>query len=105
MSTKKKSSTVQFLESLRDGPMSFGQLLRSIRMCDELSQAELARLMNMSRSHICDIENNRRSISIERAAEFAKMLGYSEQQFVAAAIEDQLREAGIPFRVELRKAA
>lgn len=105
MSTKKKSDAVKFLESLRGGPLTFGDLLRSTRICDEISQAELARLMCMSRSHVCDIENSRRTVSIEKAAEFAKVLGYSERQFVATLIEEQLRTAGMPFVVELKKAA
>jgi transcriptional regulator with XRE-family HTH domain len=105
MNTKKKSETIRFLDSLRGGPLTFGDLLRSTRVCDEISQAELARLMRMSRSHLCDIENSRRTVSIEKAAEFARVLGYSEHQFVATLIEDQLRNAGMPFVVELKKAA
>jgi transcriptional regulator with XRE-family HTH domain len=105
MSTRNKSATTKFLESVRGGPLTFGALLRSTRLCDEISQAELARLMHMSRAHICDIENNRRTVSIERASQFAKILGYSERQFVATVIEDQLRDAGMPFVVELKKAS
>lgn len=105
MNTKKKSDTISFLDSLRGGPLTFGGLLRSTRLCDEISQAELARLMHMSRSHLCDIENGRRTVSVEKAAEFAKVLGYSAPQFIATLIEDQLRTAGMPFVVELRKAA
>lgn len=105
MTTKGKSSAIKFLESIRNGPLSFGDLLRSTRHCDDISQAELARLMHISRSHLCDIENNRRTVSLERAALFAKVLGYSEKQFVATVIEDQLRNAGMNFTVELKIAA
>lgn len=105
MNTRKKSETIRFLDSLRGGPLTFGELIRSTRICDEISQAELARLMHMSRSHLCDIENNRRTVSVEKAADFAKVLGYSEKQFVATLIEDQLRAAGMPFSVELKRAA
>ncbi len=105
MTTKKKSSAIKYLESLRGGPLSFGQLLHSIRICDEISQSQLADMVGMSRSNICDIEKNRRTVSLERAAEFAEVLGYSQNQFVATVIEDQLREAGMPFIVELKKAA
>ncbi len=105
MSTKNKSAAIKFLESVRGGPLTFGELLRSTRLCHEISQAELALRMGMSRSHICDIESNRRSVSLEKASQFAKVLGYSESQFVGTVIEDQLREAGMPFIVELRKAA
>lgn len=103
--SKKTKATLNFMDSLRDEPLTFGEYLRSIRMCDEISQAELARRMHMSRSHICDIENNRRAVSFEKAAEFARILGYSEQQFVELVIETQLRNAGMSFAVELKKAA
>lgn len=105
MNTRKKSEAIKFLDSLRGGPLTFGDLIRSTRISDEISQADLARKMHMSRSHLCDIENNRRTVSLEKAALFAKVLGYSEQQFVGTVIEDQLRDAGMPFVVELKKAA
>ena len=105
MNTKRKSSAIKYLESLRKGPLTFGQLLHSIRLADEISQAQIADMVGMSRSHICDIEKDCRTVSIERAAQFAEALGYSKNQFVAAVIDDQLREAGLPFVVELKKAA
>lgn len=69
------------------------------------SQTQLADMMGMSRSNICDIEKGRRTVTIEKAAQFAEVLGYSENQFIAMVIEDQLRHAGIPLVVELKKAA
>lgn len=105
MNTRKKSSAERYLESLRGGPLTFGKLLHSIRICDEISQVQLADMVGMSRSNICDIEKDRRTVSLEKAAEFARVLGYSENQFVATIIEDQLRSAGLPFVVELKKAA
>ncbi len=103
--SKKTKATLNFLDSLRAEPLTFGEYLRSIRMCDEISQAELARRMGISRAHICDIENNRRTVTFEKAAKFARALGYSEQQFVELVIETQLRNAGMPFFVELKRAA
>lgn len=105
MITKKKSSAMKFLEKIGGGQLTFGSMIHSIRLCDEISQTSLAEKMHMSRSHLCDIENGRRFVSVEKAAEFAKVLGYSETQFVATLIEDQLRNAGMPFVVELKKAA
>jgi transcriptional regulator with XRE-family HTH domain len=105
MNTRKKSNAVKYMESLRGGPLTFGRLLHSIRICDEISQTQLADMMGMSRSNICDIEKDRRAVTIEKAAQFAKALGYSENQFIATVIEDQLRQAGIPLMVELKKAA
>lgn len=97
----KKSEAKKFLDSLRGGPLSFGQMIESLRQADEVSQIDLAKKMKISRAHLCDIEKGRRSITVERAAQFAKVMGYSRNQFVARAIEDQLRKAGIKAKVHL----
>ena len=100
----KKSSARRFLEKLRGGQLTFGQMISSISIADEISQVELARKMKISRAHLCDIERGRRTISIERATEFAKILGYSINQFVAVALEEQAREAGLNVKIYLKAA-
>jgi antitoxin HigA-1 len=104
MTTKAKSDARRFLEKLRGGPLTFGEMLKSFRLADEVSQTELATKMGMSRAHLCDIENGRRAVNLDKAAHFAKVLGYSEKQFMAVAIEDQLRNAGFRMRVLLKAA-
>lgn len=104
MSIKNKSATRKIFEKLRGGPLTFGRLIESLRLCDEISQVDLAKKMNVSKSQICDIEKGRRLVSAERASAFAKAMGYSVQQFVATAIEDQLRQAGLKFTVDLKAA-
>lgn len=106
MNTRKKSNAIKFLESLRGNkPLTFGEMINSIRMCDEVSQSKLAQMMDISRAHLCDIEHGRRSVSVEKAAQFARVLGYSEEQFIAMVLEEQLADAGMPFAFELKKAA
>ena len=103
MSTKNKSETRKFLEKLRGGtPLTFGRLIESLRLCDEIPQTELAQKLNISKTQLCDIEKGRKLVSAERAAEFAKVMGYSVEQFVATALEDQLRQAGLKFTVDLK---
>ena len=105
MSTRKKMSRArQYLADLRGGPLSFGQMIESLREADGISQAELARKLKISRAHLCDIEKGRRVIVPKRAAELARILGYSIDQFVAVALEDELRSAGIPRKVTLNAA-
>ena len=104
MNTKKKSNAVKFLEKLRGGPLSFGRMIESLRLADEFSQIDLAKRLKISRGQLCDIEKGRRLVSAERAAQFAKVMGYSTEQFIAAAIEDQLKAVGLKFLVELRAA-
>lgn len=100
----KKSSSRMFLEKLRGTPLTFGGMLKSFRMADEISQIELAEKLRISRAYLCDIEHGRRTVSAQKAAQFAKTMGYSESQFVALALEDQLRDAGIEAHVELKIA-
>ena len=97
----KKSDARKFLEKLNDGPLTFSQMIESIRMADEISQVDLAKKMGMSRAHLCDIEKGRRIVTVERAAQFAKILGYSVHQFVALALEDQLKKMGLKVKVHL----
>lgn len=104
MSTKAKSDARRFLESLRGGPLTFGRMIASIRLADGVQQVELARRMKISRAHLCDIESGRRSVSVDRAAQFARVLGYSANQFVAVAVEDELRKAGLKVKVRLEAA-
>ena len=92
-----------FLEKLT-GVLSFGRMMESFRLCDELSQAAMARKLKIPRQRLCDIEKGRRQVSAERAAEFARLLGYSEHQFVALALNDQLRSAGLRMKVKIEAA-
>lgn len=95
---------MKFLEKLNGGPLTFGRMIESLRQCDEISQVDLAKRVKISRAQLCDIEKGRRLVSPERAAQFAKVMGYSAAQFVATAIGDQLRQAGLKFSVELKAA-
>ena len=76
-------------------------MIESIRLADEVTQVEFARKMEISRAHLCDIQKGRRALRPERAAKFAKELGYSVNQFVAVAVEDELRKVGLQVRVRL----
>jgi|SoiMethySBSTD1v2_1073268.scaffolds.fasta_scaffold1356639_2 transcriptional regulator with XRE-family HTH domain len=107
MSTNRRNTNTEamkFLEALRGGPLSVGQMIESVRRTDDISQVELARRMKISRAHLCDIEKGRRTVHPERAAAFARVLGYSVNQFVAVAVEDELRKAGLAVRVRLDAA-
>ncbi len=104
MNINEKSDARKFLEKLRGGPLTFGRMIESIRLSDEITQAELARRLAISRANLCDIEKGRRPVRAERAAQFARTLGYSVNQFVAVALEDELRKAGLKVRVRLDAA-
>lgn len=94
---------VEFFESLH-GPVTLGGMLWSLRVCDEISQAEFARRLGVSRSHLCDVEKGRKVVSPERAAAWAKTLGFPPTVFVKLALQEQLDRAGVKMNVEVEAA-
>jgi transcriptional regulator with XRE-family HTH domain len=105
MSTRsKKSDAVQFLEKISGGPLTFGKMLRSIRLGEELSQSDFAEQLGVSKAHLCDIEKGRRIVGPARAWAWGKKLGYSPEQFVELAIEASLVKEGLKYRVKLEVA-
>jgi transcriptional regulator with XRE-family HTH domain len=99
--TTKKSPAIRYLEKLAGEALTLNNLLQAIRRGEELSQIEYAKMLGISPSHLCDIEKNRKTISPARAVKFAKILGYSETQFVRLSLQGILDEAGLKMRVEV----
>ncbi len=99
-----KSTTMRFLEARAGGPLTLGRLLESIRLGEDETQASFARTLGISRSHLCDIEHGRKSVSLERAVRFAEVLGYPRDQFVRLALQAMVEEAGLPLKVKVQAA-
>jgi antitoxin HigA-1 len=104
--TKRKDprEASKYLEGLMGGPLTLGAALSGLREADERSLAEFAKLLGISRAHLCDIEKGRRAVSPERAARFAQALDQSEAQFVRLALQDQIRGAGLRLTIEVKAA-
>ena len=62
----------------------------------------MAKRLGVSRSHLCDIEKGRRVLSAERAARWARTLGYPETLFVELAMQAELDAAGIKLKIEVK---
>lgn len=95
------SSAMTLLEKITDGPLTFPELLNSIRLGEELSHSAFASMLGISRSHLCDIEKGRKAVSLVRAIEFAEILGYSKDQFAELALQTQVDNAGLTYKVKL----
>ncbi len=109
MTTRQKArrlanSDQQFLDDLIGGPLTLGAALSGIRESEGESLAQFASRLGISRSHLCDIEQGRRSVSPERAARFAKTLKQHQAQFVHLALQDQVRNAGLRLKVQVHAA-
>lgn len=102
MSTKEqKGDAMKYLEKLTGGPLTIGRMIASIRLGEEMTLEAFAKKLKISRSHLCDIEKGRKGVSVERAAFFAKTLGYSQVQFVRFALQDEVERAGLKMKVDV----
>ena len=104
MSTKRKSSAMKFLEEVAGSAFSFGALLESLRLSEEISQIAFAKKLGISPSHLCDIEKGRKVVSAGRAAQFANLLDRSESQFVRLALQDEIERFGLKLKVSVSAA-
>lgn len=102
MTTNRRKPAKKALEVLGASETTFASLLRTYRLSEELTLADLAEILKVSISHLSDIENERKFVSIERAKTFAKRLGDSEKYFVLVAVKDLLRRADCHYDVELK---
>jgi len=60
------------------GALSFGRLLRSHRMVEEISQVEMAKKLGLSKQSLNDLESGRKIPSIRRAVQIEKKWGFSK---------------------------
>jgi transcriptional regulator with XRE-family HTH domain len=100
----KKSEAMKLMDKLIGEPLTFGSMLRTIRECDEMTLEAFARKLGISRSNLCDIEHGRKGVSLPRAARWARVLGYPEQQFVTLALQAEVDAAGLKYNVEVSAA-
>ena len=102
---KNTNKTLKELDNIIGTPLSLGELIKAIRLCEEATQVEFAKQLKVSRQQLCDIERGRKYVSPKLAAAYAVKLGYSRQQFVRLALQDELNKAGLKFEVEIKRAA
>ena len=104
MSTKRKrpwDDTDEFFEEISDGPLTLGKALCALRQCDEISQKDFAEKLGISKANLCDIEKGRKLVSPERAARWARILGYPYSSFVRMSLQDLIRQSGIDLLVKV----
>ena len=75
MPTRKATDALAFLERRRGGPLTFGALLRAIRMGEEETLEAFAARLGETKQHLSDIEHDRRGVGVERAAAGPKRSG------------------------------
>lgn len=83
------------------GSLTFGRLLESHRLAEEISQTEMANKLKMSRQKLNDFEHGRRFPSLGAAAEMAETLGEHAATWVSVVIEEMLRADNLDYKVTL----
>jgi transcriptional regulator with XRE-family HTH domain len=83
------------------GPLTFGRLLESHRLAEEIPQTDMAKKLKMTRQKLNDFERGRRFPSLRAAANMAEALGEHPATWVSVVIEEMLREEDLNFRVTL----
>jgi transcriptional regulator with XRE-family HTH domain len=84
--------------------MSLGKFLEAVRVGEDMVQPAFAKKLGISKSHLNDIEKGRKAVSPDRAARFAKILGYSQARFVKLALQDLVDRGGLKLHVDVRTA-
>lgn len=102
-----KTTKLKNLESARAsfnkllGQINFAQILKSFRECEDMTQAEFARQIGVSRQFIHDIEKGKKLPPLSFAIKASKVLGFEDYTFVSAHLTEQLKLNGIKGRVQV----
>jgi len=83
---------------------SFGDLVATFRMCDEMNEGEFAKVLGVSESYLRDIEAGRAVASPSEAAGWARAVGYPATEFVRRVLQDLLDEAEVEMCVSVAAA-
>jgi transcriptional regulator with XRE-family HTH domain len=103
----KSNNTLNALDETKSlwNTMTFGGLVHSLRISDEISQVVLAKKIGVSKQFLSDVEHNRKDVGISFAKKIAEALDYSIEPLIELLIRDQLRRQHLNYIVELKKVS
>lgn len=104
MNTKNRTSAKNAIRKIT-GHISFGEMILSYRIAQEMTQVEMADKLKISKQDLCNIEKERKLVSVERAVSFAKKLKMPQKSFAKYALQDQLEKAGLKGEVVINDVA
>ncbi|APA82423.1 helix-turn-helix domain-containing protein [Francisella tularensis] len=87
------------METKEQNRLNLFDIVKTTRISKNITQTELATKLGISKQYICDIENNRKPITIELAKEFAKVLEQSERDFVGMTLQELLMKNNLNYCV------
>jgi DNA-binding XRE family transcriptional regulator len=80
--------------------LSFGDFIKCYRLGEEMSQAELAELLGVSKQRVCDMEKNRFNTSLKLAKQIALCLELSPEWLAKLVLMDQIKKEGLNLKVK-----
>ena len=85
---------VEFMDRMSDRDLRVGDHIRELRTSQNLSQAELARLLDVTPSALCQIEKNQVHPSLPLLVDLAKVLGFSLDDFFPSMGQEKKSQGG-----------
>jgi transcriptional regulator with XRE-family HTH domain len=110
-SKEPKSTPIEAVDALawaqkRLSHVSFGQMVRSLRICEELSQKELAARLGVSPQFLSNVETDRKQVGVAFARKVGEALGgFGLAVLVQLLLRDQLRREGLEAEVAVTFAS
>jgi transcriptional regulator with XRE-family HTH domain len=93
--------SLKAIEKITGEKLTLGKLIWAIREGEGMSQIEFAKILGISKQHLCDLEHNRKTVSPKLAATYAEQLGYSKEQFIRLCLQDMVDREGLDVSVEI----
>ncbi|MEY8716922.1 helix-turn-helix domain-containing protein [Francisella philomiragia] len=87
------------METKEQNRLNLFDIVKTTRISKNITQTELATKLGISKQYICDIENNRKPITIELAKEFAKVLEHSERDFIEMTLQELIIKNNLNYCV------
>ena len=84
---------------------TLGSMIKSLRMCAELSQTHLAEQLGVSKQFLNGVEANRKLVGIPFIKKLSTTLGYPVEPFLELLVRDQLRKEGLERMVSITNTA
>ncbi len=97
----KKSKAVKQLEKILDEEFSFAMALKAYRTREDLTQEQLATKLDVKKSYISNIENQRDYVTLEQAIRFAKVFKEPAGLWMTFALQDMVDRTGVHAKVKL----
>jgi transcriptional regulator with XRE-family HTH domain len=104
MSTKRVNQSIKELE-ITFGALTLSRFITAWRISADMNQRAFAKLIGISAANLCDIEKGRKGVSLYKATEIAKKIGYSPTALVQFALQEMVNSSGLNYQVEVKKRA